>query len=159
MRTFGLDLSTIASGWALFDGDKLLRYGVIKPDKDLNQTEKYFYITQTVVTLWKLYRPTDLSIEDTFIHPDPKKANPASVKKLNRIAGQIMYAWYLLTRKEAAFYMASSARGAINVSGRADKKEVTAGVNKFFKLRGRVKDDNMADAIVVGYKHVVENQG
>ena len=148
MRTIGLDLSTVATGWALFDGESLRKYNVIKPDSDLSETEKYFYITQSVATLLRLYKPDDLAIEDTFYSKDP-----TVLKKLNRIAGQVMYIWYTLSKKNPVFYMASSARKAAGISGIAKKPEVTEAVNKIFKLRGRLKDHNMADAIVVGYCH------
>lgn len=151
MRTFALDISTVATGWALFDGEDLVKYGVIKPDPEFSQTERYFFVTQSVVTLLKIFKPTDLAIEDTFYSKDP-----TVLKKLNRIAGQIMYAWYAITRKEPFFYMASQARGAIDVSGKATKKEVTDAVNIHFKLRGKVKDDNIADAIVIGACHTKE---
>lgn len=148
MRTFALDLSTVATGWALFDGESLQKYNVIKPDSDLSESEKYFYITQSVATLLRLYKPTDLAIEDTFYSKDP-----TVLKKLNRIAGQIMFIWYTLSKKDPVFYMASSARKATGISGIAKKPEIVEAVNKMFKLRGRLKDHNMADAIVVGYCH------
>ncbi len=146
MRTLGLDISTVATGWALFEGDQLIKWGVIKTDKDMNITEKYFYVTHSVITLLKIYRPNFLSIEDTFLGRDP-----VTFKKLNRIAGQIIYAWFSYTRTEPSFYMASAARKSVGINGKSTKTEVTQGVNEIFKLRGRIKDDNIADAIVVGY--------
>ncbi len=151
MRTLGLDISTVATGWSLFEGDQLVKWGVINPDKDLNITEKYFYVTQSIITLIKLYRPIHLSIEDTFMGK-----NVVTFKKLNRIAGQIIYAWFSYCRKEPSFYMASEARASIGINGKATKPEVTQGVNEFFKLRGRIKDDNIADAIVVGYCDILK---
>ena len=151
MRTLGLDISTVATGWSLFEGDQLVKWGVINPDKDLNITEKYFFITHSVITLIKLYKPVHLSVEDTFLGK-----NVVTFKKLNRIAGQIIYAWFLYARKEPNFYMASEARASIGINGKATKEEVTQGVNEFFKLRGRVKDDNIADAIVVGYCDILK---
>ena len=151
MRTFALDISTIATGWAIFDGTSLQKYNVIKPDSEFSESEKYFYITQSVATLLRLYKPTDLAIEDTFYSKDP-----TVLKKLNRLAGQIMYIWYTLSKKDPVFYMASSARKTAEIDVRGTKKEITEAVNKKFGLRGRLKDHNMADAILVGYCHWVK---
>jgi len=151
MKTFALDLSSVATGWALFDGTSLHKYNVIKPDSDLSQSDKYFYITQSVATLLRLYRPTHLAIEDTFYSKDP-----TVLKKLNRIAGQIMFVWRTLARNEPFFYMASSARKAAEIHPKSTKTEIIEAVNKKFGLRGRLKDHNMADAILVGYCHITK---
>lgn len=153
MKTLGLDLSTVASGWALFDNGIPTKYGVIQPDSDLSESAKYFYIAQSVATLLRVYRPTELAIEDTFFGK-----NISTLKKLSRLAGQMMYIWRLFAAKEVNFYMASSVRKSINVKGNAQKEEVVEAVNKYFKLRGRVKDNNVADAIVVGYHHWAQGQ-
>jgi len=153
MKTFGLDLSTVATGWSFFDGDKLLHYGLIAPPKDLTESEKYFYISQSVATLIRILRPTELSVEDTYYSKDP-----TVLKKLNRIAGQIMFVWYTFAKKEPHYYMASSARNSIGIKGNSTKEEVTEAVNKFFKKRGSIKDHNIADAIVTGYHHVNETK-
>lgn len=154
MRVLGLDISTVATGWAIVDNGKLLKYGVINPDADFNECEKYFFITHSIATIMKLYRPNHLAVEDTFMGK-----NVAVLKKLSRIAGQIMYLWYHSTRTEPYFYMASSARTSIpGLKGTADKEIVTEAVNGFFKLRKKIEDDNIADAVVTAYHHYVASQ-
>jgi hypothetical protein len=57
---------------------------------------------------------------------------------------------------DAVFYMAMSARKSLGgLSGRAKKEEIVAAVNQFFGLRGRLKDHNAADAIVIAYHHAM----
>lgn len=149
MRVLGLDISTVATGWAIIEDGKLLKYGVICPDDELNDCEKNYYITQSVATVLKLYKPNDLAIEDTFMGK-----NVVTLKKLSRIAGQIMYLWYHATRMEPIFYMASTARTSIpGLKGTAEKSEVTDAVNTFFKLRKKIEDHNIADAVVTAFHH------
>jgi crossover junction endodeoxyribonuclease RuvC len=149
----GLDLSSVASGWSLFHDDKLAAMGVISPDSDLSETGKIFFITHSVYGLFKIYKPTELVIEDTFYSKDP-----TVLKKLNRIAGAIQYTWFNLRATDPSFYMAISARKSIpNLKGNSDKEEIVKLVNQHFNLRGRLKDHNIADAIVVAYHHVVHD--
>ena len=156
MRVLGLDISTVATGWAIIDNGKLLKHGVIKIDADLNDCEKYFYVTQSVATLLKIYKPNELAIEDTFF-----LKNVNSLKVLNRVAGQIMYVWYVVSRTEPYFYMAVSARKAIpDLKGNAQKDEVTMAVNKTFKKGNmrQITDHNEADAVVMAIHHYLQRQ-
>lgn len=149
MKILTWDVSTVATGWAYMDDDKIIDYGVIKPPEDLSESAKYFYVTHSALGLLKLYRPSTIVIEDTFFAKDP-----TVLKKLNRIAGQIMFIWFQSTGREAVFYMATTARKDFpGLNGRSKKEEIVEAVNKHFELRGRVKDHNIADALVLGYHH------
>jgi len=154
MRILALDLSTVASGYCILDDSKPqtpVAWGVIEPDKNFNEIEKYFYITNRIAILIKLYRPDDLTIEDTFYSKDP-----TVLKKLNRLAGQVMYLWYKAKSKEVYFYMAMSARKSIpDLKGTASKEEIVVAVNKFFGMRGKVTDHNTADAFVLANHHLM----
>ena len=160
MRIIGCDLSTVSSGWSLFETTgptkeqtTLLRYGVIEPLAGLTESEKYFVIAHQFDMLIRLFKPDGLVIEDTFYSKDP-----TVLKKLNRLAGHVQSVWFKLRRLDAVFYMAMSARKTMGgLSGKASKEEIVEAVNKFFGLRGRLKDHNSADAIVVAYHHIITN--
>lgn len=149
MKTLALDISSVATGWAVFKGINLVATGVINPPKtNLSEAAKFYYIAHSVVAIIKLYRPTSLAIEDTFYSKDP-----TVLKKLNRIAGQIQYLWFSFCGKDPYFYMASSARKSFEgLTGKSKKDEIVIAVNRFFKIR--LKDDNIADAVVIGWHHV-----
>ena len=151
MKTLALDISSVATGWAVFKGNDLVATGVINPPKtNLSQAAKFYYISHSVAAIIKLYRPTSLAIEDTFYSKDP-----TVLKKLNRIAGQIQYLWFSFCGKDPYFYMASSARTSFEgLTGKSKKDEIVSAVNKFFKMR--LKDHNIADAIVIGWHHVTK---
>ncbi|TDI96941.1 MAG: hypothetical protein E2O29_01525 [Deltaproteobacteria bacterium] len=154
MKTLGLDLSSVATGWSVFEEDGLVASGVINPPKStLSEAAKFFYIAHSVAGLIKMYRPTDISVEDTFFAKDP-----TVLKKLNRIAGQIQYLWFSYSGKNVNFYMASTVRKSFpGLTGKSKKEEIVSAVNKEFHMR--TKDHNIADAIVVGCHHVMLELG
>lgn len=152
-RVIGLDISSIASGWSvldLVDGQTILTdYGVINPPETLNQTATFGYITDSIGILLKAFQPNDLVIEDTFFGKDV-----TVLKKLSRIAGQLQYIWWSKQRKEPFFYMAMTARKDFpGLQGNSKKPEIVVAVNKQFNLR--IKDHNIADAIVVAHHHLI----
>lgn len=150
MSILGLDVSTIATGWAILasGNDSLVSCDVIETRKDMTDDQKLLYITESVDTLIKTYRHiTELAIEDTFMGK-----NPVVVKKLNRIAGAISHIWYLRKGRPANFYMATSARKAFDISGKSTKEEIIKAVNSHYGLR--LKNHNTADAIVVAHCHL-----
>jgi Holliday junction resolvasome RuvABC endonuclease subunit len=154
MKTLSFDVSTVATGWAFMDDDKIIAYDVICPPDDLSESAKYFYIAHSALGLMKLYRPRDVVIEDTFFAKDP-----TVLKKLNRIAGQIMLLWFQISGHEAVFYMAMTARKDFpGLKGTSKKEEIVEAVNKHFNLRGRLKDHNIADALVLGYHYYLANR-
>lgn len=157
MRILALDLSTICSGFAIIDATapvtdniKLLRFGTIEPFEGLSESEKYFVIAHQAEMLIRVFHPDELIIEDTFYSKDP-----TVLKKLNRLAGHVQAIWYKLRRKDAIFYMAVSARKTFGISGKATKPEIVEAVNKYCGLRGRLKDHNAADAVVMAYHHAL----
>jgi len=154
-RVLGLDLSTISSGWSVLElinnQIKIVDYGVINPPETLNQTATFGFIADNIGILLKAFQPKDLIIEDTFFGKDV-----TVLKKLSRIAGQVQYMWWTKQRKEPYFYMAMTVRKSFpGLQGNSKKPEIVEAVNKQFKLR--LKDHNIADAIVVAYHHLVSN--
>jgi crossover junction endodeoxyribonuclease RuvC len=157
MRILALDLSTVASGYCILDSlmsqNKPVTWGVVEPDSDFSEIEKYFYITSQIATIMRMYRPDDLVIEDTFYSKDP-----TVLKKLNRLAGQIMYLWFKFKSKSVYFYMPMTVRKSIpGLKGTATKEEIVEAVNKFFGMRGKVTNHNAADAFVLAYHHLIVN--
>jgi len=153
MRTLALDVSTVATGWAVFEDDKLIDWGVINPNSELLEGSKAYFVSQTVAVVMEVYRPDEVTIEDTFF-----LKNVNTLKVLNRIAGQIQHAWFKFSGKEAVFYMAMTARKDFpGLKGNSEKEEIVAAVNKQFfsrkKVENQLTDHNVADAIVLGYHH------
>lgn len=149
MRILGLDLSTTTTGYCILDDATLVTYGVIIPDEDLSECAKYYFISNYIASLLKIYRPYEISVEDTFF-----LKNVVTLKKLSRLAGQIMYLWFQYCGKCPNFYQATSCRKTFpNLGAKPEKKEIVDSVNAFFKLRGKIVDHNIADSIVTAYHH------
>lgn len=73
MKTLGLDCSTTSSGWAVFDGDSLIAYGVIKPDGEDWRDRLAHQGTQLTKIIQK-YKPQQIFCEDV-----PLKAGNSKV--------------------------------------------------------------------------------
>lgn len=153
MRVLGVDLSSVNTGLAILDDSKanpLVAYLSLEPPKELDQTRKIFYISAGVMVFEVLYGADQLAIEDTFF-----KTNVTTLKLLNRIAGAVQANWYFHKRTSPYFYQAKSVRLTFpNLKGSSTKEEIVEAVNKFFGLRGKIKNDNIADAIVLAYHHL-----
>ena len=63
MISIGLDCSTKSSGWAVFDNDKLIDYGLIKSDKT-DWRDRLYYQGKILSELFDLYKPKTIYMED-----------------------------------------------------------------------------------------------
>ena len=65
MRIISLDLSTKSSGYAIFEEDKLIGYGLIQSNKT-DWRERLYDMGKTLGTLFDLYKPEHIYIEDMY---------------------------------------------------------------------------------------------
>lgn len=63
MISIGLDCSTKSSGWAVFDDNKLIDYGLIKSDK-IEWRDRLYYQGKILSELFDLYKPQIIYMED-----------------------------------------------------------------------------------------------
>lgn len=61
--TIGLDCSTRSSGWAVFDNDTLITYGVIKTEQE-DWHERLYQQAKEIGELFDLYKPETVYMED-----------------------------------------------------------------------------------------------
>lgn len=148
MRVLGLDISSVATGWAIVDEGKVVVKGVINLDPKLSPGAKTWYLHHQVETMIILYKPDELAVEDVFL-----KINYATTKILSRLAGAIQELWYGTSGKEVIFYYAVTARSQadLGVKPASPKEQIMEAVNKKFKFRPAIVDDNVADAVLVAY--------
>lgn len=67
MIILSLDISSTTTGWAVFDNDKLIKFGKIKLNyKQLNLSEKLLIFKHEIILLIKEYKPDNIVIEDVF---------------------------------------------------------------------------------------------
>jgi len=148
MRVLGLDISSVATGWAVVADGKIVAKGVINIDDKLSPSAKTWYLHRQVETMIVLYDPDELAVEDVFL-----KINYATTKVLSRLAGTIQELWYRLSRKDVIFYYAVTARSQadLGVKPASPKEQIMEEVNKKFKFRPPITDNNVSDAVLVAY--------
>lgn len=154
MRYLGLDLSTVSTGWAVFDDDKLVNYGKICPSASMAPIEKMRFIANEIGYTVGKHVPNKVIIEDVFYGKCF-----LTTKVLNRLAGAVVYS--ILEsgiRVEVGFVMPTAARkymGLLSKSPEEKKKPskslIVRAVNAKFGTNFRLADNDMADAAVIGY--------
>ena len=146
MRVLGLDLSSVASGWAVVDEGKVVAKGVITFDDKMSPGAVSWYLRHQIEGIIVVYRPDEVAVEDVFL-----KINYLTTKVLSRLAGVVQELWYGVYGKDVLFYYATTARATTGIKGTAQKEEVMKAVNEKFKFRSPITDNNVADAVVVAY--------
>ena len=151
MKVLGLDISSVASGWAVKGDGGLEGWGSWVPQKGAQLHEKVGWVAEQFTILVKATQPDLIVIEDTYF-----SKNPETLKKLCYFIGGILGRG---NGVEPILVKASKARKAFGVKGkgkgqgRADRKWIKEEVKKTikWKLGIDVEDDNIADAIILSY--------
>lgn len=78
MRLLSIDQSSRVSGWSFFDGEKLVEYGKIDLQGDID--DRLVQFRKEVLELINKYKPTDIAFEDIQLQ---KEVN--GVKSMNNI--------------------------------------------------------------------------
>lgn len=162
MVTLGMDCSTSCTGYAVFDGDRLIAYGKIKPHgKDWR--ERIMDETMAIAALFREYVPNVVVVEDV-----PKKPGSGTLLKLGAVHGMILSlcAGFKL---EPVFLLPSKWRhdlGLFDGTREGMKRDVMKEkavhmANKLFGLdlqwvspTSTKNDDDVAESILIGYSHV-----
>lgn len=70
----GIDPGTIATGYAVIVGTKVLDLGCIRPPKDLLLSERYAVIHEGILFLIEKFKPSDVAVETPFVHKNMQSA-------------------------------------------------------------------------------------
>ena len=160
----GIDGSTSSTGWSIFDGSKLVTYGVIKPKGKewRDKIEQEWPILNKVV---EKYKPEKIFMEDV-----PAKPGTLTLIKLGAVQGMVL-ALSSQYQIPIQFLSPSDWRGALGLydGTRAGtqrdnlKKKAIEMVNKKFKLdltwvapKSKRNEDDVAEAILICYSQVKE---
>ena len=66
MKIMGLDMSTTATGWALFDGEELRDYGVLRANEKY-MYERLLHMKQMIKEVFEFHKPDMVVIEEVPI--------------------------------------------------------------------------------------------
>lgn len=147
----GFDLSTVASGYSVFSSnEKLMESGVIVPSASDVTTRIREIATKTKAVISNVRCKTDkieVIIEDVYYG-----SNYLTTKILNRLAGAvIMTAMDLIPASSIIFVTPTGARKSMGILPKSTKAQVVKEVNKKFGLDLKLKDNDEADGIVLGF--------
>ena len=164
MRIISLDLSTKSSGYAIFEEDKLIGYGLIQSNKT-DWRERLYDMGKTLGTLFDLYKPEHIYIEDVPLNP---RGGVKTAVMLGAVQG-IIYGAGASREIEMSFILPSTWRSPLGLfDGSRDgtrrdelKRKSIEKANELFKLdliykspASKQNQDDISDAILLGYSQI-----
>lgn len=162
MIVCGLDCSTTATGWAIFDDAKLITYGVIKP-KSKDWRERIKQEWPELCEIMDKYKPEKLYIEDVPLKPGAK-----TLMKLGTVQGLIL-SLSAFKSISVEFLLPSEWRSDIGIyDGTREgthrdvlKEKAVKTANKKFNIElewhgatSKKSEDDIAEAILIAYSQV-----
>lgn len=162
MVTLGMDCSTSCTGYSVFDGDRLVAYGKIKPHGD-DWRERIMDETMAIAALFREYVPDVVVVEDV-----PKKPGSSTLLKLGAVHGMILSLCAGFKLKPV-FLLPSEWRHKLGLfdGTRAGmkrdvmKEKAVHMANELFGLNlqwvsptSSKNDDDVAESILIAYSHV-----
>lgn len=163
MIIIGIDASTSATGYGVFEDTKLIDYGIIKPKSKLDWQNR---IAEEWIELCKLvekYHPQKIYVENV-----PLKDGKLTIQKLGAVQGMILAlcAQYKIV---PCFLLPSEWRGKLNLFGGTRqgtqrdilKQKAIQMVNKEFGLdltwvapKSKLNEDDCAEGILVAWSQI-----
>ena len=160
------DASTSCTGWAVFENNRLIAYGKIKPHGD-TWRDKIMDETMAIAALFREYVPDVVVAEDV-----PLKDGKPTIVKLGAVHGMILSlcAGFKL---EPVFVLPSNWRHELGMfdGTRAGmkrdvmKEKAVHMANEQFGLNlqwisptSSKNDDDVAEAILIGWSYVIKSQ-
>lgn len=157
MKVLAIDASTKSTGIAIFENNNLIYYGNIISNKGFF-IDRIKQMKQKILSIYKEYKPTDVVMEDVL--PQDVKHNQTVFKALIYLQASIVISLYLENKQNVQLYTASHWRKLCGIkTGRGIvrqtlKKASVDLVKKRYKLD---VNDDISDAICLGYAYVLEN--
>ena len=151
MVVLGVDPSTVATGWAILDGNsrkaRAVDYGIIRPSTRLELPDRLQIIHEGLLQVVEEFRPQILVIESAFLHRNVKTAFA-----LGQVRGVILLA---ATQKGLRFeeYSAPEIKRAAVGYGAAVKEQVALMMARILGLAKTPRSDE-ADALATAWCHL-----
>ncbi|MGQ0722403.1 MAG: crossover junction endodeoxyribonuclease RuvC [Candidatus Eiseniibacteriota bacterium] len=151
MVVLGVDPSTVATGWAVLDGDsrraRVVAYDVIRPGSRRPLAERLHVIHEQLAHLIAQYDPAVLAIESAFLH-----RNPQTAFALGQVRGVVLLA---AAQQSVPFeeYSAPEIKRAACGYGAAQKDQVVTMISRILGLTETPSHD-AADALATAWCHL-----
>ena len=145
LKTLALDLSTTDTGFAIYENSNLILWGSLSY-KDKDVYDRIFRMVNKIHEMIIEEEIDEVVFEDSF-----SGTNKQVVVKLNRLAGGVIFVSKTLSTPFIT-YAPRYIKKEFTGNGNASKQEVIDKVKEIFNLD--IKNDNICDAIALGYIHV-----
>lgn len=151
MVVLGVDPSSVATGWAVLDGDsrraRVVAHDVIRPSSRLKLAERLHVIHEQLAHVITQFDPAVLVIESAFLHRNPKTAFA-----LGQVRGVVLLAAVQqgVAQEE---YSAPEIKRAACSYGAAGKEQVATMMARILGLR-EIPGDDETDAMATAWCHL-----
>ena len=137
----GLDVSSVATGWAIIDSNNRLDYGVIKPPKKMSYENRLVYIYEELSHLLVYTN----GVKEAYIESVFTCKNANTTIKLAQVRGTAILACKIarMNIHDVAPVEVKKHLG----NAKADKAYILNEINTIYRLS--LNDDNIADAIAI----------
>lgn len=150
-RILGIDPGSRVTGYAVLElrrsGLKVLSHGAFRAPGRAAFPSRLLGIANALAGIIVRYAPDEAAIEDLF-----HAVNPRSALQLAHLRGALVVE---LARRDVPLfaYAPLAVKKAITGSGRADKDQVRAMVERLVKVRLEGSPDDVSDALAVAICH------
>jgi Holliday junction resolvasome RuvABC endonuclease subunit len=147
-RLLSFDVSSISTGWSLFDDGRLKSYGLITRSIicDLSVAQRLFVFKKDVEHILLHYTPDCVVVEETYMK------NVKTLKTLMQFIGVLQLACYeLLDCLEPVFLSPNTVRSYFGVKGKEEAFDFV--FNKYKKTLGKLdfkSGNDITDSILQG---------
>lgn len=161
--SLGLDLSTTSSGYSVFEDDRLIAYGVIKP-KGEDWRERIADEAPQIESIIKKYQPNVIYVEDV-----PLKSSAMKILVILGAVQGMLLCVASCSKAPVYFIQPTTWRSPLNLyNGTRDgtkraelKRKSVEMANKLFDLSLRYvspssskNDDDISDSILLAYSQI-----
>lgn len=164
MIYIGIDASSRSTGYSVFDGDKLIDYGMIKSSSN-NWRDNIISQSDKIIAILNKYLPDRIFMEDVPL----KAANPKLLVQLGAVQG-FFYGIFTSHKIPITFLIPSQWRSPVGLfdgtregTSRAEmKRKSVEKANEVFGLNlvwksptSKFNEDDIADSILIAYSQIM----
>jgi len=99
MKVLGLDTSSNSTGWALVEDNKLLEYGLIKPEGAMETLQRLYFFGNEIKKIIEKYEPDEITLEEIILVHGPR-----TMKVLARFSGVALFQAYSYQKRDIRMY-------------------------------------------------------
>lgn len=129
MTILGLDISSSSTGWSLLEDDKLLDYGLVKPEGVMNTTQRLYFFGNEIKKIIERCEPGEIAIEETILVRGPK-----IMRVMARFSGVALFQAYSYQKRDVKTYEPQVWKKCLGLKGNANKPSVQLFICEKFKL-------------------------